>query len=115
MLKQDRSVTITLDKSIRRELEFMKIQLIKREERNITYKDVFAELLSRFNVDERYREQVKQCLKQDAPRNYEAHSIAITVNEKAQLLLLAKSHDTSVVKLTRCLIKVYQEKNLVFH
>jgi hypothetical protein len=100
-------VTITVDKSVRRKLEEIKIYLIKREERNITYKDVIAELLSRFNVDEKYRERVKECLSVNMPGNYDALSVSVDVNEKAQLFMLAKNYNTSIVKLTRCLIKNY--------
>ncbi len=107
MLKQTKMVTITVDKSVRRKLEEIKIYLIKREEKNITYKDVIAELLSRFNVDEKYRERVKECLSTSMPGNYDALSVSVDVNEKAQLFMLAKNYNTSIVKLTRCLIKNY--------
>jgi ethanolamine utilization protein EutA (predicted chaperonin) len=100
-------VTITVDRTLKKDLENIKIQLIKREERNITHKDIFKELLYRFNVDEKYRERVKQCLSAPAPSGYEALSVSIEANEKAQLLELTKNYNTSIVKLTRCLIKNY--------
>jgi hypothetical protein len=107
MLKQTKMATITIDRALKKDLEYIKIQLIKREERNITHKDVFKELLYRFNVDERYRERVKQCLSAPAPGFQGALSVSVEPNEKAQLLELAKNYNTSIMKLTRCLVKNY--------
>ena len=106
-------LAVPLKKETSKLLDQIKIDYIKKNNKNITKKEILKRLLYIYNHNESYKNEVNECLKvKDSDDDKNLLSFWADADIKTTLLQIAVEHNASQSKILHCLVIEAKSQNI---
>jgi len=106
-------LAVPLKKETSKLLDQIKIDYIKKNNKNITKKEILKRLLYIYNHNESYKNEVNECIKvKDSDDDKNLLSFWADADIKTTLLQIAVEHNVSQSKILHCLVIEAKSQNI---